>query len=161
VIELMREVIPRPAGRNAQFANRPERFGEVMRREQRMVQTRNRALGGSPTAERVQDDLELAGEVTRTLWDRVRQAPGIYNVTMEMIGAGMQRFFGYRQDVALAMARRMLEGDPVVQRQILNSLAQRGGPDAFDQFVQLMDRGALALTSGSQPALAEANKGDR
>jgi hypothetical protein len=161
VIELMREVIPRPAGRNAVFANRPERFGEVMRREQRMVQTRNRALGGSPTAERAQDDLELAGEVTRTLWDRVRQAPGLYNVTMEMVGAGMQRFFGYRQDVALAMARRMLEGDPVVQRQILNSLAQRGGPDAFDQFIRLVDEAALRITGGATPALADLTKGDR
>jgi hypothetical protein len=161
VIELMREVIPRSKDKAAEFANRPERFGEVMRREQRMVQTRNRALGGSQTAERVQDDLELAGEVTRTLWDRVRQAPGIYNVTMEMIGAGMQRFFGYRQDVALAMARRMLEGDPVVQRQILNSLSQRGGPDAFDRFVQMMDESSLRLIQSTQPALADINKGDR
>lgn len=161
VIELMREVIPRSKGKAAEFANRPERFGEVMRREQRMVQTRNRALGGSPTAERVQDDLELAGEVTRTLWDRVRQAPGFYNLAMETIGAGMQRFFGYRQDVALAMARRMLESDPVVQRQILNTLAQRGGPDAFDQFVQLVDEAALRVTSATQPAVADMRKPDQ
>lgn len=161
VIELMREVIPRPAGRNAVFANRPERFGEVMRREQRMVQTRNRALGGSPTAERVQDDMQMAGDVARTLWDRVRQAPSFFNMATEVMGAGMQRFFGYREDVAFQLARRLLEGDPVVQRQILQSLAQRGGPDAFDRFVQLMDESALQITGGMQPALADMSKGDR
>lgn len=144
VTDLMREIIPRSRGEAAVFANRPERFGEVMRREQRQVQTRNAVLGNSTTAQRHQDDAAFAGEALATMWNRFRQAPSLFSVGMEAIGTGIQRVFGYRQDVAMALARRLLESDPTVRNQILRRL-QRRGPSQFRQFITVLDQSTNTL----------------
>lgn len=161
IIEIMNAVIPSSKGKGAVFANRAERFGEIMRREGRMSQTRQAVLGNSMTARNANDDLEFAGDVTRSLWDRMRQAPSLQAMAAEAIGAGMQNFFGLRQDVAEALARRLLESDRTVQNQILRRLQARGGPDVFARFVNQIDQTALQITGATQPALADMNKGDR
>lgn len=155
VQDIMREIIPRSQGRRDVYYDRPERYGDILRREQRMVETRNRVLGNSQTAERISDDLEFTGNTLRTMWDRSRSAPGLFNIGLEAIGVGIQRVFGYRQDVALALARRLLETDPTMRNQILSRLARRGGPDRFAQFAAEMDRAAAALIPATTPALVE------
>ena len=152
VQELMREVIPE--SKRGAFSNRAERFGEIMRREQRMVQTRNEVLGGPQTAQRLQDDQEFAGSALRQMYDRFRSAPSLFNVGVEAVGAGIEKVFGYRQDVALALARRLFETDRKVQNQILNRLARRGGPSAMSRFADALDRTSTVLV-GSGAAQIE------
>jgi len=145
VRELMSEIIPTSAGSNAVFRDRPERFGNVIRREQRMVQTNNAVLGNSATAQRQTDDMAFAGDALAGMWNRFRQAPSLFNMGIEAVGVGVQRIFGYRQDVALALARRLLESDPQTRNQILRRLRARGGPDVFARFADALDRSSTAL----------------
>jgi hypothetical protein len=154
VRELMNEIIPRPNGRNAVFANRAERFGNLLNREQRMVQTRNTVLGNSATAQRMQDDTAFAGDALAGMWDRFRQSPSLFNIGIEAIGTGIQKIFGYRQDVALALAHRLLEQDPTTRNQILRRLQARGGPGRLQQLVNHIDRSSLALTGTTAPEIA-------
>ena len=156
VQELMHEIIPVPRGRNATFANRPERFGELMRREERMVQTRNAVLGGSQTAQRQQDDLQAASEAAATLWSRFKAAPSFHGAVMEAVGHSIQRLFAYRQDVALALAQRLLESDPAVRNQILQRLRGRAGPDVFARFSNALDRSTTTLTGAIPSAVVPA-----
>lgn len=146
VQELMREIIPRPNGRNAIFADRPERFGELMRREERMAQTNNAVLGNSATAQRHQDDMAYAGDALAGMWNKFRSSPSLFNMGIEAVGVGIQKIFGYRQDVALSLARRLLETDPQTRNQILRRLSRRGGTDALTRFGQIVDRAALTAT---------------
>lgn len=154
VQELMNEIIPRPAGRTAVFSNRGERFGEVMRREGRMVQTNNEVLGNSKTAQRHQDDLQFAGNTLAGMWDRFRSSPSLFNMGVEAIGAGIQRVFGYNQAVALQLAHRLLETDPTARNQLLRRLATRGGPDVFQRFADHLDRSANVVTGSAAGVLA-------
>lgn len=149
VRELMNEIIPRPNGRNAVFANRQERFGNLLNREERMVQTRNAVLGNSATAQRAQDDAEFAGDALAGMWNRFRQSPSLFNIGVEAIGTGLQKIFGYRQDVALALSRRLLEADPTARNQILRRLRARGGPGRVQQLITQIDQSANALTATS------------
>lgn len=144
VRELMSEIIPRSQGRGV-FANRPERFGDLIGREQRMVQTRTMALGNSATAQRQADDLQFGGDALSSMWNRFRQSPSLFNMGVEAIGVGIQRMFGYRQDVALALARRLLEQDPTTRNQILRRLQNRQ-PGRYAEFARMLDDSARALT---------------
>lgn len=155
VRELMGEIIPTPRGRNAVFANRPERYGDLMRREGRMVQTNAEVLGNSKTAQRGQDDLNYVGNTLSTMWNRFRQSPSLTNIGIEAIGAGIQRIFAYKQDVALALARRLLEANPEARNQILRRLARRGGPDRFGRFAEEVDRAGNSLIGAAPAQLLE------
>lgn len=161
VRELMSAIIPQPQGRSAVFANRSERFGNLMEREARMVQTRNAVLGNSATAQRHQDDLQFAGDALASMWNRFRSSPSLFNMGIEAVGVGIQRVFGYNQRVARELARSLLETDPTRRNQILRRLARRGGPDRFARFADMVDRGANTLTAGSVGPLIEGNVGAR
>lgn len=143
--ELMNAIIPRPRASGAVFADRPARFGEVLSRQNRMTQTRNQALGGSPTAQRLNDDATMIGDTLSTMYNRFRQSPSLMNLGFEAIASVMQRVFAYRQDVALAMARRLLTTDPDEQSRILVAIAMRARDrDSLSQFAALLDRMAIA-----------------
>ena len=154
----MREIIPRSQGRTDVFHNRPERFGDVVNREQRMVQTRNQTYGNSPTAQRGKDDIEFTGDALAGMWNRFRQSPSLFNMGLEAIGAGIQKVFGYNQRVALQMARMLLETDPTQRNQILRRLARRGGPDRFAAFAETVDRAGVSLIGAAQAPLAIEDK---
>ena len=158
VQEIMREIIPRSQGRTDVFHNRPERFGDVVNREQRMVQTRNQTYGNSPTAQRGKDDIEFTGDALAGMWNRFRQSPSLFNMGLEAIGAGIQKVFGYNQRVALQMARMLLETDPTQRNQILRRLARRGGPDRFAAFAETVDRAGVSLIGAAQAPLAIEDK---
>ena len=138
VQEILNEAIP---GRT-----RPERFGEYMRRQQRMVQTRNKAIGGSETAERAQDDIDFSASVLSQMWNRFKNAPSLKGALIESIGAGLQSALAFRQDVAAALAKRLLETDPARQAAILASIQKRMGPDKFAEFADELDRSLYAVT---------------
>ena len=159
VRELMAEIIPRSRDRGAVFANRPERFGNLIEREARMVQTRNAVLGNSMTAQRQMDDLQFAGDTLASMWNRFRSSPSLFNMGIEAIGVGIQRIFGYNQRVALELARSLLETNPERRNQILRRLARRGGPDRFARFADLVDRSANALAVSTAGQLIEAESG--
>ena len=152
VRQLMSEIIPRQRGRNTVFANRPERFGDLIDREARMVQTRNAALGNSMTARNQSDDAAFAGDALASMWNRFRSSPSLFNMGVEAIGAGIQRVFGYRQDVAVALARRLLETDPTVRNQILRRL-QRRSPQRYELFTDYLDRSMQTLSAAAPAAL--------
>jgi hypothetical protein len=155
VRELMGEIIPRSQRRTDVFYNRPERYGDLMNREQRMVQTNTAATGNSATAQRQIDDMTFTGDALAGMWNRFRSSPSLFNMGVEAIGVGIQKVFGYRQDVALALAKRLLETDPTVRNQILRRLARRGGPNRFARFAEHVDRSGTALIGAAQPALVE------
>lgn len=136
-VDLLSEMIPGRA--------RPERFGEYISREGRMSQTRNTALYGSQTAERANDDAQFAGNLLSEMWSKFKNAPTIKGALIESVGYGLQKAFAFRQDVALAMAQRLLESDPARQRAILQSIEKRMGPDAFSDFVDELNRKALSV----------------
>lgn len=161
VRDLMSAIIPRSRGSEATFANRPERFGNLMEREARMVQTRNTVLGNSATAQRHQDDLQFAGDALAGMWNRFRTSPSLFNMGIEAVGVGIQRIFGYNQRVARELARSLLETNPERRNQILRRLARRGGPDRFARFADLVDRGANTLTAGTVGPLLEGGEGAR
>lgn len=146
VQELMNEIIP-TRGRGV-MRDLPERYGDLMRREARMVQTRNAVLGNSATAQRQQDDMGFAGDALQSMWNRFRQSPSLFNMGVEAVGSGIQRVFGYRQDVALQLAQRLLEADPTRRNQILQRLRARGGPDRFARFAEGIDRSSISLVGG-------------
>lgn len=146
--EILNELIP---GRT-----RPERFGEYMRRQQRMLATRNKAIGGSETAERGQDDIDFSASVLSQMWNRFKNAPSLKGALIESVGAGLQSALAFRQDVASALAKRLLETDSNRQMAILASIQKRMGPDKFAEFTDQLDRNLYAVTrAGSVQASAQ------
>jgi len=152
VRELMSEIIPRSGKNQAVYRNRPERFGEYIDREARMVSTDRAVMGNSATAQRQQDDAAFAGDALASMWNRFRSSPSLFNMGVEAIGAGIQKVFGYRQDVALALAKRLLEQNPTVRNQILRRL-QRRSPNNFVKFAQALDRSVNTLIPAATPQL--------
>lgn len=138
-------------------AARPERFGEYMRRQGRMVQTRNEVLGGSQTAQRQGDDLELAGSVLGQMVNRWRSSPSIANMAIEAMAEGWKRVFGFRHDVALSLARRLTESDPERRAAVLAAIQARMGRDRFGEFARFLDEANNRLIAigarqpGAQP----------
>lgn len=153
VQELLAEAIPASRGRGV-FSDRPARFGDLMQRQARMVQTRNEVLGNSKTAQRVQDDLEFAGNTLSQMYNRFRSSPSLFNLGVEAVSSAMQRVFAFRQDVALAMARRLLTQDREEQRRVLAAVQARSRDrEGLTRFAELLDRMSIA-TAMSAPAPA-------
>lgn len=134
--ELLAEVIPTPKAKAAEFADRPQRFGDLMRREERMSQTRNAVLGNSATAQRQQDDAMFASDALSRIMTSGRS---VANVALEAVGAGLQKAFGYRQDVAAALARKLLDTDPQARAQTLAAIRANQQPGAFSAFAEGLD----------------------
>lgn len=139
VRELMAEMMPRSKGSKAAFANRSDRFGSYIDREQRMVATRNAALSGSMTQRNQADDAVFAADAANSMWNRFRQSPSLFNIGVEAVSTGINKVFGYRQDVALAIAKRILEADPTKRNQILRAL-QKQSPEKYKSFSQFLDQ---------------------
>ncbi|AHB50323.1 hypothetical protein W911_14330 [Hyphomicrobium nitrativorans NL23] len=143
VQDLLREIIPNsgPRARSAAtagtFGDRSGRFGEYLTREERMGQTRNRVLGNSATAQRQGDDAEFAADALSRVMMGLR---GGTNAILEVVGAALTRATAYRQDVAEALARRLVEADPAAQARILQNLQRQLGPQRFREFTRSLDQ---------------------
>lgn len=145
VQDLLDEVIPASRGKDAVFADRAERYGDLLGREERMVQTRNQVLGGSPTQQRSQDDVEFASNALGQLYNKFRLSPTVTNMAVEAIAAGAQKILGFRQDVAKALAVRLTETDPALRAAYLADVAKRMGPDRFKEFAEHVESVASRL----------------
>lgn len=123
-----------------------ERFSSFLGRMRDQQRTR-KGLYGSPTAERIMDDTQLAANTFSQLWQQFRNRPDLVNQTLQGIGMLVHRTFGHRQDVALALSRRLLETNPDEQAKILIRLhrlaSQRGqGVEFMQGMDQIMRRAA-------------------
>jgi len=133
VREIIAEAIPTPRAKSAEFKDRAERFGDLMRREERMNQTRNMVLGGSPTGQRVADDAEFASD---TLSRMMTSGRSVLNMGLEVVGTQLQKVFGYRRDVAAALARKLTSTDPAERAATLEAIRAAQSPQAFSAFAE-------------------------
>ncbi len=126
VQDLLRAAIPRSNGKRA-FSDRTARFGEYISRQQRANQTRQSVLGNSATAQRHQDDAELAGDALGQVWQKFQGSSSVANLAFQAVASGLQKAFAFRQDVALALAKRLLEADPAKRTAILRAAEKQMG----------------------------------
>lgn len=163
--ELLRTVIPRtetPTGRvkaGATYADRPERFGDFIGNEKAMVATRDRVLGNSATQGRAMDDARLTRQTVGEMFDRYRQSPSLFAVGMEAISTGLTKVFGFRDDVAQKLARRLFTANPAEREAILVRLESQWGPDKVGALGRVLD-GAAAATTVAAPALGGRSIGE-
>lgn len=153
VQDLLRAVIPNSRGAG-EFADRSARFGEYLRRQARMGETRNAVLGNSKTAERSSDDAAFTGDALARFLGGGR---ALTNMGLEIVAATAQKAFGYRADVAAALARRLVETNPAQRLQILRNLRRRIAPSRFAQFMREIDRATVPFTqaiAGPNEAIA-------
>jgi hypothetical protein len=143
VQELLSVVIPRTetaTGRvkkNAVFANRPERFGDFIANEKRMVESGRAVVGGSPTAERMAADDKFTRQSLGQMVDALRSSGGATGVIMEAAATGLNKIFGMREDVAAEIGRRLFTANPAERERILAQLeaASPQGVQALQQFL--------------------------
>jgi hypothetical protein len=124
---------------------------EIVRRETRMSDTAREVLGNSKTAQRLTDDVELNGrDILSQAIDKYRSTPTLLNLGIDAIRAGAERVFGFRDDMAVALARRLFTADPSEQARILAGIEARMGKEKTSKFLEAMSRAALvATTSGA------------
>jgi hypothetical protein len=122
-----------------------------MRREGRMVQSRNEAVGNSKTDMRKQDSAEFASDA---LGQMLAGGRSVTNYVLEAVGAGLSKFFGYRADVAKSLAQKLTTTDPVERARVLSEIQQQMGPSKWAEFSRWLGHTAgLAVT----PTAVQAN----
>lgn len=169
--ELLSEVIPRTetatgrikmvGGRPAEFSDRPQRFGNFVGNEKRMIDTRNEVLGNSKTAQRLADDEAYQGMTQlSTAIEKFKQSGSAINVGIKAAQHILDKLFGMRADVAAELARMLFTANPQQRAYILASIEVRMGRDRFAHFSRLMQQiqagsvpsaGAIATGSGTGP----------
>jgi hypothetical protein len=127
------------------------KMNEIVRRETRMSDTAREVLGNSKTAQRLTDDAELNGrDILSQAIDKYRSTPTLLNLGIDAIRAGAEKVFGFRDDMAVALARRLFTADPAEQAKILSAIEARMGKEKTSKFLEAMSRAALvATTSGA------------
>lgn len=153
--EILGAVIPRTAtatgrvktvgGDPAAFANRPERFGRYLDTEKSFISTRNETFGGSPTQKRIVDD-EAYGTLS-TIVDRIRAAPNLRSLALDLTGDALNKVFGYRADTAGALARKLFTANPEERQRVLEQVTARFGRDRMQAFISLIEQQQAALTA--------------
>ena len=99
----------------------------------------------------MQDDAEFASDALGQVLSGGRT---ITNYVLEAVGAGLTKFLGYRSDVALALAKKLTETDPVERAKILTQIQQQMGPSKWAEFSRLLGQ---AAGIGATPAAVGAN----
>lgn len=146
VQDLLRAIVPNSRGRNDAFGDLSGRLGELINRETRMGQTRQRITGGSPTASRLEDDKQFAADALSRIMIGAR---GLTNSALEFIGHIIQQATGVRQDVALVMARRLTDTNPQRQAAYLANLQRRMRPQRFQALSRELHRITPAIISAT------------
>lgn len=142
--EILEIAIPQTRGKGV-FNDRAERFGDYINRQSRMNQTRNKVLGGSPTAERLSQDAELAADTITTGFQRFRTSGTLTAAAFEAVGSLAHKFFGMRQETAVKLAKMLMETSPEKQVLILQEVRRKYGSQAVAQFIKGVDEASLAL----------------
>jgi len=166
--ELLRTVIPRTVGKSGKvdkstdISRNPERFDSYIGNEKLMVETNKKVIGGSPTQPRAMDDARLTRQTVGEMFDRYRQSPSLFAVGMEAISTGLNKVFGFREDVAQQLARRLFTANPAEREAILTRLEAQWGPDKIGMIGRILDNAAtatsVALPAQGGRAIGEARK---
>lgn len=140
VQEIMSELIPRSKGADATFANRPERFGQYLANEGKMIQTRNQTMGNSKTAERLADDEALNS--MQSMIEAAKKStasPSASGMVMNLMESALSKLFGFRADTAAAIARRLYTANPREREILLARIEARMGPGRAAHFARVMN----------------------
>jgi hypothetical protein len=159
--ELLSEILPRSKSGSAEFSNRPERFGQYLDTESRMVQTRNEVTGNSKTAERMKDD--EAYNVMSKFGETVERFKSSATMTMVGVRAAEQmlgKLFGMRADAAAAIARQLFTANPADRARVLANVERRLGKNRAEHFSRLMEQyqrdvAAISARQGALPSFPE------
>jgi hypothetical protein len=135
---LLSEIIPRSNRGGATFANRPERFGAWRENEARMIETRNKAVGGSPTAERLADD--QAYRALSTITEIYHSGGSPTAIAFNVARHALNRVFGMRQELSAQIARGLLDANPETRRQTVERVIARMGANRAKQLAQYLNR---------------------
>lgn len=153
-LDLMRVMIPRSDSAGAVYHTRPEMFGDYLGQEKGMIASRNEILGNSKTAERIQADNRLTRQTLGEMFDRFRSNPSLLNIGIEALSRGLHHVFGFRDDLAAELGRRMFTADRGEIERIITRLEQNWGADRVGQLTRLMQnfgdvaaRGVPAVTA--------------
>ena len=151
--ELLGAVIPRTKSASGEFANRPERFGQYLGNEKRMVRTGNEAFGNSKTAERIVDDKAFEQmSALSTAVERFRQSGSVVNIGIQAAEAALHKLFGMRADTAASIARQIFTADPQARLAVLRNIEARMGPTRFEHFSRLLQEQQSRLTAAGARA---------
>lgn len=146
--EVVEALIPRSKTDGAVFANRPERFGEYLSTEQRMIQTRNETLGNSKTRQRDADDAALDDmqSFLETAKRSAQQSGSVTGFVLNIMEVALSKAFGFRADTAAAVARMLYSANPRERAAILSRIEMRMEPGRAAQFARIVNE-----ISGSSP----------
>jgi hypothetical protein len=148
---LLRETIPRAKG-SGRYSEQPERFGDYVANEKAMIRSRDKVLGNSATAERLADDQRLTRQTLAHMFERFKSGNlGAVPLVMEAVSAGLTRFFGFREDVAQELGRRMLTANRAEIERIIARLEVRWGADKVGAFTRFLT-GTSVAASAALPA---------
>lgn len=137
--EILEAMIPRDQNFGGKFANRPERFGQFLQNEKRMIGTRDEVLGNSKTAQRLVDDQAFGQlESVNQLFGEFAKQPTASNIAIRAMEYTLDKLFGTRADTASEIARKLLTVDPQQRTILLQRLEDRLGPSRSAQFARLM-----------------------
>jgi len=170
VQNLLRETIPRTATpvrgqpvKGSAYGKRPEMFGEFVGNEKEMIKTRDKLLGNSATAGRLADDERLTRQTLSQMFDRFKQGNiGVVPLALEAVSAGLTKVFGFREDVARELGRRMLTAKRDEIDKVIVRLEARWGSDKVGAFTRFLDQastsGAIALPGQGGRAIGESKR---
>jgi hypothetical protein len=145
--ELLRVTIPRTAKKGSTYSDRPERVGEFLANEKAMIDTRNRVLGNSATQGRSMDDAALTRQTIGDMFNRYKSQPSLFAIGMEALGSGLNKVFGFRQDTAQELARRLFTANPQEREAVLARLESKYGKDRLSQVLSGVERVRLLATN--------------
>ncbi len=157
VQEIIESVVPSSKSADAVFANRPERFGQYIANEQRMISTRNQTMGNSKTAERLADDEALNN--MQSMIEAAKQSatnPSVSGTIVRVMEVAVSKLFGFRADTAASIARKLYTANPMEREILLQAIEQRMGPGRAAQFARIVTE----LSRPASPASVSAYRGE-
>lgn len=159
--EVMEALIPRSKTEGAVFANRPERFGEYLSAEQRMIQTRNQTLGNSKTAERLADDAALDDmqSFLEAAKKGAQQSGSVTGFVLNILETAISKAFGYRADTAAAIARMLYSANPLERERLLARIEMRMEPGRAAQFARIVNE--ISKSAPAQPIASGSGRSSR
>ena len=149
--EILTEMIPRSQRGSAEFAHRPERFGQYLEQQARMTEARNTTHGGSQTAANIAADQNL--ETLNTIIDVFKGSTSLWHFGQRALQLAFDKAFGMRADRAAALAQMLFTAEPAQRALIIDNVIARMAPDRLARFNQIMAQYERTLQKGGPAAL--------
>lgn len=115
------------------------RLEGLLRDESAGIETRNKVLGGSPTARNLQDDAQL--QFMQEIEEVVASARSSQPVTAfveRQVTRAIETLFGFRADTAQAIADKLFNADPTVRQLTVIQLREFMGNERMELFQRFM-----------------------